>query len=126
MFRKEKYIKEETQFLIDIFIENERKRTFLENFVKDYNAKKKNIGSRNYTNSKKVPWVLNIGPKIRRAFKKVNKNIIFTSGKYLQNIQCQNNPKCTSTVVYLECTSWIVHTMVDILANQKENIDTLR
>ena len=57
------------------------------------NAKKKNNDSRNYTNSKKIPWVPNIGPKIKKEFKKVNKDITFTSGKNLQSILCQNKPK---------------------------------
>ena len=47
----EKYIKEETQFLIDMF-ENEHKRTFLGNLAKYCHAKKKNNDSRNYTNPK--------------------------------------------------------------------------
>ena len=65
----EKYIKEETQFLIDIFVENGNNRTFLENLVKDYNVKKKNNDRRNYTNAK-IPWVPNIGPKIREQLKR--------------------------------------------------------
>ena len=82
-----------SQFLIDIFVENGHKKTFLENLVKDYNDKKKNSDSSNYTNSKKMPWLLNIGPKIRKEFKKINKDITSTSGKNLQRIQCQNKPK---------------------------------
>ena len=31
----EKYIKDETQFLIDMFVENGDKRTFLENLIKN-------------------------------------------------------------------------------------------
>ena len=76
-----------------MFVENGHKRTFLENLVKDYNAKKKNNDSRNYINWKKILWVPNIGPKIRKKFKKVNKDITFTSGKNLKNILCQNKPK---------------------------------
>ena len=34
-----------------------------------------------------------IGPKIRKEFKKVNKDITFTSGKNLQSILCQNKAK---------------------------------
>ena len=60
----EKYIKEETHFLLDMFVENGHKRTFGETLVKDYKAKKESNDSRNYTNSKKIPWVPNIGPKI--------------------------------------------------------------
>ena len=66
-------------------------RTFLETLVKDFNAKKKN--SRNYTNSKEIPWVPNIGTKIRKLFKEVNRDITFASGKKLPSILCQNKPK---------------------------------
>ena len=44
-------------------------------------------------NKKKIPWVPNIGPKIRKEFKKVNKDITFTSGKNLQSILCQKKSK---------------------------------
>ena len=55
-----------TAFLIEIFVENGHKRTFIENLVKYYNSKKKNNDSHNFTNSKKIPWVPNIGRKIRK------------------------------------------------------------
>ena len=61
--------------------------------LKGYNAKKKNNNSRNSTNAKKIPWVPNIGPKIRKEFKTVNKNNTFLSGKNLQSILCQGKPK---------------------------------
>ena len=64
----EKYIKEETQFLVNMFVENGHRRTFLETLVKSYNAKKKSSDNRNYTNTKKMPWVPTIGPKIRKEF----------------------------------------------------------
>ena len=60
--------------------------------VKYYNAKKKTNDSRNYTNSKNILWVPTIGPKIRKEFKMVNKDITFTSGKNLQSILYQNKP----------------------------------
>ena len=66
-----------------MFVENGHKRTFLEALFKDYNTKKKNNDSHNYTNSKKIPWVPNIGPKIRKELKKVNKGITFTPWKNL-------------------------------------------
>ena len=49
-----------------MFVKNERKRTFIENLVKDYNVKKKNNDNRNFTSSKKIPWVFHTGPKIRK------------------------------------------------------------
>ena len=76
-----------------MFVENGHKITFLEALVKDYNTKNKNSDNRNDTNRKKIPWILNIEPKIRKEVKKVNKGIIFTFGKNLQSILCQNKPK---------------------------------
>ena len=51
-----------------MFAENEYARTLLENLVKDYNTNKKNNDRRNYTNSKKIWWVPNIVPKLRKYF----------------------------------------------------------
>ena len=76
-----------------MFVENGHKRTFLEALVKDYNTKNKNSDTPNDTNRKKIPWIPDIGPKIRKEFKKVNKGITFISGKNLQSILCQNKPK---------------------------------
>ena len=63
----EKYVKEETQFLVDMFIENGHKKTFLETLVRDYNYKKKNNDSRSCTNSKKIPWVPKMDQKLERT-----------------------------------------------------------
>ena len=60
------YIKEETKFSIDISVDNGYKRKFIENSVEVYNTKKKDNKSRNYTNSKKIPWTLSIGPTSRK------------------------------------------------------------
>ena len=60
----EKYIKEEIQVLVNMFVENGHKKTFLEALVKVYNTKNKNSDSRNDTNRKNIPWIHNIGPKI--------------------------------------------------------------
>ena len=56
----EKYIKEEAYFSVDIFVTNGHKRTFLEAFIKYYNAKQKTNDSRNYINSKATPRLFNI------------------------------------------------------------------
>ena len=89
----EKFIKEEIQFLVNMFVENGHMRAFLEVLVKDYDTKNKTNHNHNDTNRKKIPWISNIGPKIRKEFKKINKDITFTSGKNLQSILCQNKPK---------------------------------
>ena len=76
-----------------MFVENGHKRTFLDALVRDYNIKNKNSENRNDFNRKKILWIPNIGPKIRKEFKKVNKDITSTSGKNLQIILCQNKSK---------------------------------
>ena len=67
-------------------------RTFVENLVKDYHkTKKKRNNNRNYTNTEKILWVSNIGPKLGKNLK--NEGITFISGKNLLSIQCQNKSK---------------------------------
>ena len=57
------------QFLVDMFIENGHKKTFLETLVKDYD-------SRNYTNSKKIPWVPKMDQKLRKNLKRQTKTLL--------------------------------------------------
>ena len=48
------------EFLVNMFVENGHKRTFLEGLVKDYNTKNKNSDNHNETNRKKILWIPNI------------------------------------------------------------------
>ena len=57
-------MKKDIQFLVNMFVENGHKITFLEALIKDNNTKNKNSDSRNDTNRKKILWKPNIGPKI--------------------------------------------------------------
>ena len=92
----EKYIKEE-KFLIDTFVENGHNKQLLKNLVIKYNKKnnksnhENNTANRAYKNLEMLPWIPNISPKIKRDFKKMGKDIAFTSGKNLQQILCQKN-----------------------------------
>ena len=68
----------------------------MKNLVIKHNNKKNNKNNhenntenRDYKNLKKLPWILNVSPKIKCEFKKIGKDIIFTSGKNLQQILCQ-------------------------------------
>ena len=56
-----------------MFVENGHKKTFLKLLVKDYNARKKTNGSRNYSNSKKILTVPNIRSKIRKELTRTYK-----------------------------------------------------
>ena len=111
----DKYIKEEETFLIDMFVENGHSK-LLKNLVIKYNNKKNNKNNhknntenRDYKNLKKLPWIPNISPKIKREFKKIGKDIVFTSGKNLQQILCQKNkpkllPNSQPGVYQLDCS----------------------
>ena len=94
----------------------------LENLVNDYNANKENNDSCSYTNSMKIPWVPNIGPKIRKEFKKVNKPLLPHPPRTYKVSYV--NKRSLYLIAILECTSWIVRTMVDILPNQRKKYST--
>ena len=71
-----------------MFIENGHTRQLLKNLVTEYNNKKNNKSNhenntenRDYANLKKLPWIPNISPKLKCEFKKIGKDIAFTSGK---------------------------------------------
>ena len=76
-----------------MLIESDHNKQLLKNLVVKYNNKKNNKNnhennteSRDYKNLKKLPWIPNISPKMKREFKKLRKDIAFTLGKNLQQI----------------------------------------
>ena len=78
-----------------------------------------NTENRDYTNLKKLPWIPNISPKIKREFKKIGKNIAFTSGEGLQTNHLSKNKPKYYQIVNQEYTSSIARAMGNILASQK-------
>ena len=102
----DKYIKEEEKFLINMFVENGHSKQLLKNLVIKYNNKKNNNNhenntkNRDYKNLKKLPWIPNISPKIKREFKKIGKDIAFTSGKNLPKLLPNSQPG----VYQLDCS----------------------
>ena len=88
----EKYIKEEEAFLIAIFVENGHNKQLLNSNKKNNkNNHENNTQNRDYTNLKKLPWILSISSKIKCEFKKIGKDIAFRLAKHLQQIHCQKN-----------------------------------
>ena len=87
-----------------MLLENGHNKQLLKNLVIKYNNKKNNKNNyenntenRKYKNLKKLPWISNIIPKIKREFKKIGKNIAFTLVKNLQQILFQK--KQTQTTI---------------------------
>ena len=81
-----------------MFVENGHNKQLLKNLVISYNNRNKNKNNhenntenREYKSLKKLPWIPNIGPKIEREFRKIGKDITFTSGKNLQKILFQRS-----------------------------------
>ena len=72
-----------------MFFENGHNKQLFKNLVMKYNNKKNknkrenNTENREYSNLKKLPWIPNISPKLKHEFKKIGKDIAFTSGKNL-------------------------------------------
>ena len=109
----DKYIKEEEKFSVDMFVENGHSKQLLKNLVIKYNNNKNNhennTENRDYKNLKKLPWIPNINPKRKSEFKKIGKDVAFTSGKNLQQILCQKNkpnllPNSQPGVYQLDCS----------------------
>ena len=112
----EKYIKEDEKFLIDVFVENGHNKQLVRNLVIKYsnkennkNNQESNTENRDYKSLKKLPWFPNIIPKIKREFKKIGKDVVFKSGKNLQQILCQKNktkllPNSQPGVYQLDCS----------------------
>ena len=99
-----------------MFVENGHNKQLLKNLLIKYKNKKNNKNNhedktenREYKNLKKLPWNPNISSKIKRKFKKIGKDIAFTSGKNLQQILCQKNklkllPNSQLGVYQLDCS----------------------
>ena len=88
-------MKEEEKFSIDVFVENGHTKQLLKNLIIKYNNKKNN--KNNHENLKKLLWILNISPKRKRGFKKIGRDIVFMSGKNLQQTLWQKKQAQTTT-----------------------------
>ena len=54
---------------------------------------KENIDTIQNAKIVKLPWVLNLRPKLRKEFKKFGRKTIFTSEHNLKNLICRDNSK---------------------------------
>ena len=75
-----------------MLVENGDNKQLLKNLIIKYNNEKNNNSNqenntekRYYKILKKLPWIPNISPKIKRKFKKIGKDIAFMSWKNLPN-----------------------------------------
>ena len=73
----------------------------------------------NYKYAIKLPWILIIGPKLRREFKKEGTRIVFKASANLESILFQNKSKFCQVLI-LEYISYVVLVNQDILVQQKK------
>ena len=88
----EKYLDDELNFLVDMFVENGYDRNDLCSIIQENRhqaPKYKNTSS----NIVKLPWIPIIGPRIRTELRKTRCRVIFTSAAKLANILCNNKSK---------------------------------
>ena len=88
----EKYLDDELNFLVDMFVENGHDRNHLYSIIRENKhqaPKYENTDS----NIVKLPWIPIIGPKIRKELRKTGCRVIFTSAAKLKNIPCNNKSK---------------------------------
>ena len=112
LISSEKYIKEKEKLLINMFVENGHNKQLLKNLVVECSNKKdnknkheNNTQNRDYTNLKKLPWIPNISPKIKREYKKIGKYIASTSGKIYSKFTVKRISQEYQQIVNQEYTS---------------------
>ena len=102
-----------------MFVENEHKRTFLENVVKDHNAKKNTMEVTIASNQTKSRGYLIYDQKLGNNFKRWKKALLSHLTRSYKAF-CVKAMVCYYLIVILQCASWIVYAMVDVLANQRK------
>ena len=89
---------------------------------------KVNIETINNSKIVKLPWVLKLGPKLRKEFKEFGIKTIFTSGRNLKNLIRRNKSKLLLNsfpgVYQLDCTCnalYIGETKKKVIARSVEH-----
>ena len=85
-----KYLDEELNFLVDMFVENGHDRNYLNSIINENKHEARNNKNKD-SNIVKLPLIPIIGPKIRKELQKTGCKVIFTSATKLKNILCNNN-----------------------------------
>ena len=88
----EKYLDEELNFLVDMFVENSHDQNHLYSIIRENKSQAPKIENTD-SNIVKLPWIPIIGPKIRKELRKTGCKVIFKSAAKLKNILCNNKSK---------------------------------
>ena len=93
----EKYLKDEVQFLIDMFTENGHDREMLEDIALSYQVGDATVNN-DATPEERVPvvslpWIPRVGPELRKVLKRRGVKTRFTSGRNLEEILCNHKTR---------------------------------
>ena len=90
-------MKEEIEYLTDIFCENGHDRKTLQKIINSFENKTFGINNNNNNTNKKqtitIPWVPKIVPEIKKQIQKFGFRAAFQTGPNLKNILCKNKGK---------------------------------
>ena len=87
-----KYLDEDLNFLVDMFVENGHGQNYLNSIINENKHQAPNTENKD-SNIVQLPWIPLIGPKIRKELQKTGCKVIFTSATKLKNILCNNKSK---------------------------------
>ena len=89
----EKYVKEELEFLISVFVENGYKEETLRSIVTNFNSGRK-IDEEATKNFVSLPFIPNVSNKLKKVFQKAGFKTMFKSGRSLSSmLTSRNKPK---------------------------------
>ena len=104
-----KYLDEDLNFLVDMFVEKGHDRNYLNSIINENKHQTPNTENKD-SNIVQLPWIPIVGPKIRKELQKTGCKVIFTSATKLKNILCSNKSKLLPNsypgVYELSCDCW--------------------
>ena len=90
-------MREEIEYLTDIFCENGHDRKTLQKIINSFEKKTRGTNNNNNNTNKKqtvtISWVPKIGSKIKKEMQKFGFRVAFRTGPNLKNILCKNKDK---------------------------------
>ena len=124
----DQYLKEELEFLINVFVENGYEEKTLRKIVSNFKAggNKKNNNSNKFVS---LPYIPNLKNKLKKVFSKAGFNVMFKSGRKLSSILTSRNKQKIGKNSYpgvykmtCKCNSnYIGHTGKNIYTRGKEH-----
>ena len=87
----EQYLDEELEFLVGVFVENGYEENILRKILSNFKSSNERKSQKNFVS---MPFVPNISQKLKKVFSKAGFDVMFKSGRRLENVlTSRNKPK---------------------------------